>query len=163
MSAKKFETSLIEMETFLQEATIGYLGLSRDGKPYVVPLNYAYIDGKIYFHCALSGQKLDYLHANPKVCFTVGRQRGDVSRHGEGDPCHPDNDSVICYGTARVIDDVAERHDILNEFNRYFDESAGEISLDAAAKCGVVEITVDEMTGRSERDRKCTFWKHTFA
>jgi nitroimidazol reductase NimA-like FMN-containing flavoprotein (pyridoxamine 5'-phosphate oxidase superfamily) len=161
MSTKKFENSSIEMEEILQEEVLGYLGLSMNGTPYVVPLNYAYIDGKIIFHCALTGKKLDYIRANPQVCFTVGRQSGLIKRHDEGEPCHPDNDSVICYGTARIIEDVDERHEVLNAFNRCFDIGAEEISLDSAVKCGAVEIVIQEMTGRRERDRKCTFWRYS--
>lgn len=40
-------------------------------QPYGVPLSYVYKDNVIYFHCALSGQKLDNLEKNEKVSFTV--------------------------------------------------------------------------------------------
>ncbi len=59
------------MERILQSHTWGCLGLSRDGESYVVPLNYACVDGHIVFHCALHGQKLEWIRANPRVCFTV--------------------------------------------------------------------------------------------
>ena len=81
MSSREFIASRTEMEEILHEETIGYLGLSLAGKPYVVPLNYAYVEGKILFHCALTGMKLDYLRENPQVCFTVGRQSGEVYHH----------------------------------------------------------------------------------
>ena len=106
MSAHKFIESYHEMETFLKQEALGYLGLSIDGQPYVVPLNYAYLDGKILFHCALEGKKLDHIASNPAVCFSVARQQGAVERHAQGDPCHMDCDSVVCYGTARVVDDL---------------------------------------------------------
>ncbi len=47
MEEQDFSESRNEMEKFLREEEIGYLGLSGDGKPYVVPLNYSYTDGKI--------------------------------------------------------------------------------------------------------------------
>lgn len=96
MQSKEFLQSREEMEKILLEETIGYLGLSMNDKPYVVPLNYAYVAGKILFHCAMTGKKLDYLKTNPQVCFTVGRQSGQVRRHAEGNLCHVDSDSVIC-------------------------------------------------------------------
>ena len=40
-------------------------------QPYGVPLSYVYKENAVYFHCALSGQKLDNLVRNPKVSFTV--------------------------------------------------------------------------------------------
>lgn len=42
-----------------------------DGYPYAVPLNYVFHDGAIYFHCALSGHKLENIAFNPKVSFCV--------------------------------------------------------------------------------------------
>jgi nitroimidazol reductase NimA-like FMN-containing flavoprotein (pyridoxamine 5'-phosphate oxidase superfamily) len=150
------------MEQILQEETIGYLGLSVEGKPYVVPLNYGYIEGKILFHCALSGLKLDHIQENPQVCFTVGRQSGEVRRHAEGDPCHIDSDSVICYGRARIIEDLEERKGLLDAFNRCFRPDAEEISLESTAKCGAVEIEIAEMTGRRERERERIYWRYQF-
>lgn len=76
MSPKDFIESREEIEGILKQETIGYLGLAKDGMPSVVPLNYGYIEGKIIFHSALTGKKLDYIRANPQVCFTVGRQSG---------------------------------------------------------------------------------------
>jgi len=160
MQSKEFLQSRQEMEEILLEETIGYLGLSMDGKPYVVPLNYAYVEGKILFHCAMTGKKLDYLKANPQVCFTVGRQSGQVQRHAEGNLCHVDSESVICYGNARIIEDLKERQQVLNDFDRYFRPDAEKISLEAARKCCAVEIKIIEMTGRRERERQCTYWMY---
>jgi len=162
MGDRQFVALREEMEAILQEETIGYLGLCADEEPYVVPLNYAYADGRIVFHCGLAGKKLDVLKANPRVCFTVGRQAGEVRRHAEGNPCHLDSDSVICYGTARVIENVEERKAALDSFNLSFQPDAEAISLEAATKCCAVEIDIEEMTGRRERDEKRTYWRHRF-
>ena len=150
------------MEAILQEETIGYLGLSLDGQPYVVPLNYGYVEGKILVHCALTGMKLDYIQANPQVCFTVGRQSGEVRRHAEGDPCHIDSDSVICFGRARIIEDLEERQAALDAFNHCFRADAKGISLESTANCCAVEIQISEMTGRRERERERTYWRYRF-
>ena len=162
MPSEKFIESREEMEKLLHEETIGYLGLSVDGNPYVVPLNYAYIEGRIVFHCAMTGKKLDYLKANPQVCFSVGRQSGEVRRHAEGTPCHVDSDSVICYGKARIIEDPEERKEALDSFNRSFQADAEAISLETAVKCCAVEIEITEMTGRREREQKRTYWRYGF-
>jgi nitroimidazol reductase NimA-like FMN-containing flavoprotein (pyridoxamine 5'-phosphate oxidase superfamily) len=159
-----FVESREEMEAILKEMSVGFLGMSADGESYVVPLNYAYTDGRILFHCALDGKKLDYLSANPAVCFAVARQRADeVRRHGAGDACHADCDSVICYGVARIIEDREERRGILNAFNRHFRRDADDIALEEVARCGAVEIVVSEMTGRRERNRELTCWRYHFA
>ncbi len=151
-----------EMEKMLKEEEIGYLGVSLDGKPYVVPLNYSYANGKIFFHCSFKGKKLDYMRKNPLVCFTVAWQPGRVREHAGGNPCHVDSDSVICYGKARVMEDVDEREVALNLFNRRFKPEAADVPLERVRDCCVVEIAVYEMTGRRERERKRTCWRYTF-
>jgi hypothetical protein len=162
MSDQVFLESRDEMQELLQAESIGYLGLSMNGTPYVVPLNYSYSEGTIIFHCALGGKKLDFIRTNPLVCFTVGRQAGPVRGHAGGNFCHADSDSVICYGTARIIEDLEERKIALNAFNRRFQPDAPDVPMERVQNCGVVKIKILEMTGRRERDRKRTYWRYTF-
>ena len=162
MEEQEFVESREEMEKLLREEDTGYLGLSLDGDPYVVPLNYHYNNGRIVFHCGLKGKKLDYLKTNPRVCFTVGRQLGGVREHAGGNPCHVDSDSVICYGRARVLEDLDERKRALNAFNTRFRPGAPELTLERVMKCCVVEISISEMTGRQEREKKRTCWRYVF-
>jgi nitroimidazol reductase NimA-like FMN-containing flavoprotein (pyridoxamine 5'-phosphate oxidase superfamily) len=163
MQEQGFIESREEMEKLLLEEEIGYLGLSLDGMPYVVPLNYSYSEGKIYFHCGLKGKKLDFMKANPQVSFAVARQLAEVREHAGGNPCHVDSDSVICCGRARVIEDIGERSKALNAFNRRFRPGAPDVPLERVKNCTVVEITISEMTGRREREHKRTCWRYFFS
>ena len=162
MEEQGFIESRDEMEKLLREGEFGYLGLSLDGKPYVVPVNHHYADGKIIFHCGLKGKKLEHIRANPQVCYTVGHQPGWVREHAGGNPCHVDSDSVICFGKARILEELEERKTALNAFNRRFKPDASDVPLERVMNCGVVEITVSEMTGRQERERKRTCWRYVF-
>jgi nitroimidazol reductase NimA-like FMN-containing flavoprotein (pyridoxamine 5'-phosphate oxidase superfamily) len=157
----EFTESKEEMEQFLREMTFGFLGLADEGRPYVVPLNYAYIDGTLLFHCALEGQKLEYIASDPTVCFTVARQTGVVERHSEN-VCHADSESVVCYGRARLIEDLNERTEVLSAFNRSFWPKAEPITADRVANCGAVEIVVTEMTGRRARGGEVACWRYRF-
>jgi nitroimidazol reductase NimA-like FMN-containing flavoprotein (pyridoxamine 5'-phosphate oxidase superfamily) len=159
--SKTFVESRREMEAILAGEQVGYLGLSKDGMPYVIPVTYGYATGKILFHGSLEGKRLDYIRANPQVCFTVARRFGPMVAHPQGASCHADSDSVVCYGTARIISDAEERRKVLNVFNRCLQPEAREINADEVAGCSAVEINVTEMTGREERDNKCTYWKHS--
>ena len=149
------------MEQILTRESIGYLGLSADGETYVVPLNYTYTpDARILFHCALEGRKLDMIRANPRVCFSVSSQAGPPTEH-YGELCSTPYESVICWGEARVIDDLPERQQLLQEFQIRYGTPAKpreSISLESTAKCGAVEITVTHMTGRSVHAEERTRW-----
>ena len=161
-SSKVFIESQTEMESFLSEEHLGFLGLSTHGIPYVVPVTFGYSPGRILFHGALEGKKLDLIRANPNVCFTVARQFGRIVAHPQGASCHADSDSVVCYGIARIVIDADERRQVLNVLNHCLQPDAKELTIDDAASCNAVEIRITEMTGRQERDNKCTYWRVTF-
>ncbi|WP_432735399.1 pyridoxamine 5'-phosphate oxidase family protein [Maridesulfovibrio sp. FT414] len=60
------------VEDILRAGEEGVLAtVGADGYPYAVPLNYVFHDGAIYFHCALTGHKLENIAFNPKVSFCV--------------------------------------------------------------------------------------------
>lgn len=61
-----------EAEAVLSRGTSGVLSvLGDEGYPYGVPLSYVYHDGKLYFHWARSGHKLDAVRACHKASFCV--------------------------------------------------------------------------------------------
>ena len=59
-----------EMHALLQREGFGHLGCARDGRPYVVPMHYAY-DGKELYFFTTQGMKTQYIDANPQVCLQV--------------------------------------------------------------------------------------------
>ena len=59
-----------EMEALLERVPYGHLGCARDGHPYVVPMNYAYEAGVLYFFTT-EGTKTEFISANHEVCFQV--------------------------------------------------------------------------------------------
>jgi nitroimidazol reductase NimA-like FMN-containing flavoprotein (pyridoxamine 5'-phosphate oxidase superfamily) len=61
-----------EAQTLLTVSEHGIMStVDSEGQPYGVPLNYVYINEAIYFHCALSGHKIDNIENNSKVSFCV--------------------------------------------------------------------------------------------
>ena len=59
-------------EAVLSRGSHGVLALAGDeGYPYAVPISYVYEGGKLYFHCARSGHKLDAIARCPKASFCV--------------------------------------------------------------------------------------------
>jgi nitroimidazol reductase NimA-like FMN-containing flavoprotein (pyridoxamine 5'-phosphate oxidase superfamily) len=59
-----------EMHELLERQSFGHLGCARDGRPYVVPMNYAF-DGKDLFFFTTEGMKTQFIEANPEVCLQV--------------------------------------------------------------------------------------------
>ena len=67
---KVSDMSPAEMHALLQRESFGHLGCARDGRPYVVPMHYAY-DGKDLYFFTTQGMKTQYIDANPQVCLQV--------------------------------------------------------------------------------------------
>ncbi len=59
-----------DMHALLQRESFGHLGCARDGRPYVLPMNYAY-DGKELYFFTTEGMKTQFIQANPQVCLQV--------------------------------------------------------------------------------------------
>ena len=89
----------------LQTATAGTLALLGDnGYPYAVPISYVYADGKLYFHSALSGHKIDAIRNCDKASFCVI----------DKDDVRPEKyttyfRSVIAFGGIHIIEDEQEK------------------------------------------------------
>ncbi|MEK4510612.1 pyridoxamine 5'-phosphate oxidase family protein [Paenibacillus anaericanus] len=109
----------VKIESFLHRSRIGYLGLVDGNRPYVVPLNYVWTDGKLYFHGAGDGRRNQVMSENPEVCFTVCEEYGTIT-----DPVPAKTDtaymSVMIFGKAEPITDLDEATHVLQEMmNKY--------------------------------------------
>jgi uncharacterized protein len=164
---------LLEMERTLKRSEVGRLALYDGSTPYIVPLNYAYLPGKIGFHCNWNGKKLDIIANSPRCCFEVDEYMGEVSYHYDSQ-CHLDYESVIAFGKARVERDenaiwpfFQALHEKYKEIYRKPQSEGGKVfDRKRVGEACCVIIDVEELTGRSERtiDGKRTkvMWKHIF-
>src|SRR6266704_3880208 len=64
------DMSPAEMHALLRRESFGHLGCSREGRPYVVPMHYAY-DGKELYFFTTEGMKTQFMNGNPQVCLQV--------------------------------------------------------------------------------------------
>jgi nitroimidazol reductase NimA-like FMN-containing flavoprotein (pyridoxamine 5'-phosphate oxidase superfamily) len=64
------DMSPADMHALLQRESFGHLGCARDGRPYVVPMHYAY-DGKELYFLTTEGMKTQFIESNPQVCLQV--------------------------------------------------------------------------------------------
>ncbi len=80
-----------EVEDVLTNGAIARLGCIHEGRPYVVPVCYAYDDNYVYGH-SMAGTKLAALRRTPEVCFEV-EDVADLSNWR----------SVIAWGAAEML------------------------------------------------------------
>lgn len=136
----------------LQKAYRGFLSVHGDGGyPYTVPINFLYKDGKLYFHCAMEGHKLDAVRARDKACFTVidtpQKEPGDWWYHVR---------SVICFGRVHILQDAAEKDRFLRQLGaKYFPEGY-DMEADMqrnAARALVLVFSIEHMSGKRVREK----------
>lgn len=136
-----------ESVAILEKMTNGTLALhGDDGYPYAVPVSYVYADGKIYFHSATEGHKVDAILRNDKVSFCVVER--DEIKPAEFTTYFR---SVIAFGKARVLEDEDEKLSALRLLADKY--SHGEAGMEAEIAKGfnhllMVEITVEHLTGK---------------
>lgn len=135
-------------EEILRRATAGVLAVAGDdGYPYAVPLSYAYEDGRILFHGALTGHKLDAIAREDKVSFCVI----------DGDQVVPEEfttyfRSVIAFGRARVLSSEPEKRQALeilaDKYAPGLAETRDREIAGQAARTAVVEIVIEHLSGK---------------
>jgi len=148
---KEHPLSAEEISALLLSQSVGNLGtVSPEGFPYITPVHYVVIAGKIYIHGLCAGQKIDYLKASPKIGFEVFKMNGLI--HDPELPCDTNTDyqSVIILGTAKLIDDDKLKIQVLDEVVKKFTpQHAGKSYPAAMLKAtGVIEITPAVTTGK---------------
>mgnify|MGYP001823186659 FL=1 len=68
---EKQVTDSAAIESIIARAKICHLAMVDGNAPYVVPLNFGYLDNKLYCHSAAQGRKISILEQNPRVCFCL--------------------------------------------------------------------------------------------
>lgn len=148
MRKKKREIkSRDEIEEILGLARVMRLALCVDDQPYVVPLNFGYRDGVVYFHCAQSGRKMEMIRRNPKVSFAV---ESDIEIIIGELPCEWTTHfrSVIGFGTATIVDAETEKRLGMDVLMAHHGAKPGEYEPHNFKLAAIVKIEVDEMTGK---------------
>ena len=150
---RRFKQQLSEEECLeiLKTAKRGVLAvLGDEGYPYAVPLDFVYEDGKIYFHCAKEGHKLDAILQEPKCSFCV---------LSDGVP-EPDSwwfhfSSVISFGKITIMEDPEAIREKLILLGRKYMPTEEEIQTDIlknGPRAHVLELTIEHMTGKRVKE-----------
>lgn len=137
-----------ESIAILENGTSGVLALSGDsGYPYAVPISYVYNDGRLYFHSALNGHKIDAIRRNELASFCVIAQ--DIVVPAEFTTRFR---SVIAFGSIRIIDEPVEKRRTAELLAAKYDpDNLG--NLDREMEKGfdrmcMIELEIEHLTGK---------------
>ena len=147
---RRFKQQLAENATLemLRNSTSGVLSLcGNDMVPYGVPLSHVYDNGKLYFHSALAGHKVDLIRQNENASFTI------ITK----DEIHPERyttyfQSVIVFGKVRTIEDEHRKKEILKILGRRCNptdpEGLSKEIQNGINRCMVLEMSIEKLTGK---------------
>jgi len=134
------------IDRFIGSSSTVRLGLISEDEPYVVPLNFVYTDGTVYFHCAGEGRKFDALSTGTRICLEF-----DVT-HGIDVPgADTFYTSVIAWGNPRILQDRSLKKRALAMLTeKYLGEERRITDTMADGTC-IVSVKLDTVTGKENR------------
>ena len=146
--ALKSETA----EKILREGSYGVLALTGDdGYNYAVPLNYALENGKIYFHSAPTGHKIDAVKNNLKVSFCVVDKHDVITEEFT-----TYFTSVIAFGEIRIAEDTAEKIHALellaDKYCLNADKNLREKEISRFNAVKILVIEIEHLSGKAARE-----------
>ena len=139
---------LAELEAILRSAQICHLSMVDEGRPYVVPLNFGYEEGTLYFHSAPEGRKIDVLKQNPEVCFSVVA-RHEIVVSERACSWTAEFSSVTGTGKAAILTDRAGKEKGLTVLMSQYSDEKYDFSDEDLDGVVVIRVEVKEMTGKS--------------
>ncbi|MBP3839015.1 MAG: NimIJ family nitroimidazole resistance protein [Prevotella sp.] len=148
MRRKRQQLSQEESVAILQKSTSGTLALlGDDGYPYAVPMSYVYNEGKLYFHSALTGHKIDAIRKCDKASFCVIEQ----------DDVQPEKyttffRSVIAFGRIHIIEDEHGRLETArmlgNRYNPHQDGALQKEIESGLSRMQMIRFDIEHLTGK---------------
>lgn len=134
----------------LQKGQYGVLSIAgENGYAYGVPLNYAYIDGSIYFHCAKEGNKLDNISFNNKVSFCVVGNTEPIA-----EKFSYRFESTIVFGKATEVFENEKETALIALIQKYsneFYEKGVEYIKNSKSETKVMKISVEHISGKARK------------
>ncbi|MBO7497908.1 MAG: NimIJ family nitroimidazole resistance protein [Bacteroidaceae bacterium] len=148
MRRKRQQLSEAESIAILEKATSGILALLGDeGYPYAVPISFIYTDGKLYFHSALSGHKVDAIRQCDKASFCVIEQ----------DDVQPEKyttfyRSVIAFGRIHIIEEEQEKLETArllgNRYNPNDEDRLRQELEKGLSRMLMIRFDIEHLTGK---------------
>jgi nitroimidazol reductase NimA-like FMN-containing flavoprotein (pyridoxamine 5'-phosphate oxidase superfamily) len=138
-----------ELEHLLEEERVMRLGMVDDGKPYVVPVNFAHADGVVWVHGAANGRKLACLRGGAPVCVEVDHLIEMTSGPLACSDWASHYESAIGFGTGEIVEDEQLKLEGLRALMRkYSGRDDWEFTTESLSATAVIRIRLDELTGK---------------
>lgn len=145
-------------EKIIENTYDGILVMCQDNLPYAVPINHAFVDGRFIFHGAIRGRKIEVMKANPNVVYVISKFHGTRETQQSPKSCHGPWESIIAYGTARMIEDLDAKAAAFTAFMKYYGKDF-KMTEQGRDQTLAIIMDINSMTARSEMpNAKKEYW-----
>jgi nitroimidazol reductase NimA-like FMN-containing flavoprotein (pyridoxamine 5'-phosphate oxidase superfamily) len=141
-------TDQAEIGQILSSGFLCRVAFSQNNIPHIVPMNYGYDEGRLYFHSACTGKKIELIRDNPRVSFEVSdsievlpgeKACGFTTRYR----------SVIGSGIMRIIDDPEmKRRGLGVIMKQHTGDNSWEFDESELARLCVLELHIESVSGK---------------
>lgn len=137
-----------------------YLGMSANGFPYVLPMNFALDGDSVILHSAQSGRMWETLKQNQNVCinWTLGEDLAwqDVR---VGCSYRVKSKSVLVEGKVEFVDDFVEKSRCLQLLMSQYSDREFKFSKPAVENVGILKVAIEKISAKEFGAKAILPWK----
>lgn len=135
------------MDEIIKKAQVCRLAISYKDMPYIIPINFGYLDKVLHFHSAKDGLKLSILRENPQACFEVEIDTQIVPSE-MGCEWTMRYQSVIGFGEVEFIDDITSKRESMKIIMEHYANDKPLPSDTILEGITLYKLKVNTMTGK---------------
>ena len=143
-------TDIQELESIVKICDVCRVAFADGNIPYIVTMNFGYSgdEGKIYFHCAKEGRKIEMIRKNNYVCFEMDAGHALIAG---AHPCDFSMKfiSVVGYGHIYIVDDEEEKTlGLTCIMSHYAGNGEYKFKPSSFDKTFLLRLDIEQMTGK---------------
>jgi len=135
------------IEEILTKSGICRIAIQDDDIPYLVPLNYGYYNGALYFHSASRGRKIELLKRNNRVAFEI-EFAGEIIK--DDMPCKWSSRyrSVMGTGTIEILADAKQIRDGLDIIMTHYGHAQNTYDEAYFSMIVILKLNIKNISGK---------------
>ena len=148
--SKREITDKSSLEKIIQKSLVCRLALVDGDRPYIVPLNFGYHAGALYFHSAPEGRKITIMKMNPNVCFEFETDT-EIIKGEKACDWSMRYQSIIGDGKVSLIEDDQEKRAALNIIMQHYSKGDFSFPDEIVRKTAVIKVEIEHMRGKQSK------------
>jgi nitroimidazol reductase NimA-like FMN-containing flavoprotein (pyridoxamine 5'-phosphate oxidase superfamily) len=143
--SEKEVTDRKEIDAVINGAMVCRVGLVDGDEAYIVPMNFGYSEGCLWFHCALEGRKMRLIERTGKACFEIDIDEGLVL---DKDAYRCSNNFRCVMGTGRIgiVTSAEERAKGVEVLMRHYHPGEYVVTDKCMGKTAVIKLEIESIS-----------------